>query len=150
MDLENNYVYNDECPICLTNKPDCLTNCNHSFCVKCVSKTSTCALCRTPLLIYKMCKEMKDNHFKKPKKCVSTNHIGVDIISSIHIPIGGALVERHYNYWHSIYNMLSIPAELRSNMDSSFLEEIYEIYEIPLTLQDISSTNENELIVDID
>ena len=140
MDLENNYVYNDECPICLTNKPDCLTNCNHSFCVKCVSKISNCALCRTPLLIYKICKEMKDNDFKKPKECVSTNHIG-----SLHISIDDTLVVRHYNYWRSVYNMLSIPAELRNNMDSLFLEEIHEV---PLTLEDVSSTN--ELIVDID
>lgn len=54
----------NECPICLTNKTDCLTICNHSYCVKCLSKTSNCALCRRPLLTYQICKELIENGCK--------------------------------------------------------------------------------------
>lgn len=39
----------EECPICLTKEPQCITECGHGFCVNCVSKIKMCAICRKQL-----------------------------------------------------------------------------------------------------
>ena len=48
----NNISYVESCSICY-NKSECITNCNHFFCIKCIkkwySKNNACPYCRTKI-----------------------------------------------------------------------------------------------------
>jgi len=50
------------CPICLYPRDIGYTECNHGYCVSCLSRITTCAICRKPLLrhrIYNLIKYKK-------------------------------------------------------------------------------------------
>lgn len=49
----------DQCPICFNDDELCYTECNHGYCICCLSKIKTCALCRSPLLRVQVCKEIR-------------------------------------------------------------------------------------------
>jgi hypothetical protein len=53
---------NNECPICLTNIATYYTECNHAFCLNCLSRITRCALCRKDLLRTKICREIKNRN----------------------------------------------------------------------------------------
>ena len=47
------------CPICIENPAEIITNCNHTFCICCLSRITKCAICRSPLQRVKLCIEIK-------------------------------------------------------------------------------------------
>ena len=47
------------CPICIENPAEIITNCNHAFCICCLSRITKCAICRSPLQRVKLCIEIK-------------------------------------------------------------------------------------------
>lgn len=55
--------YDDLCPICISNEPEYLTECGHSYCVTCLCRINKCALCRKVLVRSKICCEIR-NHKK--------------------------------------------------------------------------------------
>jgi hypothetical protein len=48
----------ETCPICLQNEVDSITECNHSFCVKCLCRVKKCPICRKSLNKSKICDEI--------------------------------------------------------------------------------------------
>lgn len=53
---EDNLIPDEECEICYENMKDCITECNHSFCMRCIKanmvhNTAQCPLCREKVLI---------------------------------------------------------------------------------------------------
>ena len=49
------------CPICLYQCDIVYTECNHGYCVPCLSRIIKCAICRKPLLRHKLCNAIKYN-----------------------------------------------------------------------------------------
>ena len=47
------------CPICIDNTAEYYTECNHKYCICCLSKIKQCALCRKDLLRTKLCSEIR-------------------------------------------------------------------------------------------
>lgn len=53
---------NELCPICIENLAENYTECNHSYCISCLSRISRCAMCRNPLQRAKICVEIKSKN----------------------------------------------------------------------------------------
>ena len=51
---------NKLCPICIEEKPNVFIECNHGYCVSCLCRIKSCALCRKPLQRYKLCIDIKN------------------------------------------------------------------------------------------
>jgi hypothetical protein len=51
--------YEVVCSICLEERELYYTECNHRYCITCLSKIHNCAICRSPLLRHKLCAEIK-------------------------------------------------------------------------------------------
>lgn len=49
----------DLCPICIENCSTHFTECNHSYCIGCLSRIKICAMCRNPLQRAKLYNEIK-------------------------------------------------------------------------------------------
>lgn len=47
------------CPICINDTAEYYTECNHKYCICCLSKIKQCALCRKDLLRTKLCSEIR-------------------------------------------------------------------------------------------
>jgi hypothetical protein len=47
------------CPICIDNTAEYYTECNHKYCICCLSKIKQCALCRKHLLRTEICSEIR-------------------------------------------------------------------------------------------
>lgn len=47
------------CPICINDTAEYYTECNHKYCICCLSKIKQCALCRKDLLRTKLCIEIR-------------------------------------------------------------------------------------------
>ena len=50
--------YDNECPICLEEKMLYSTECNHKYCLNCLSKIKYCSLCRKTLNKTLLCIEI--------------------------------------------------------------------------------------------
>jgi hypothetical protein len=48
----------DLCPICIENCSTYFTECNHSYCIGCLSRIKICAMCRNTLQRAKLCNEI--------------------------------------------------------------------------------------------
>ena len=46
------------CPICIHKKAEYYTECRHAYCIDCLSKIHTCAMCRKTLIHNKLCREI--------------------------------------------------------------------------------------------
>lgn len=53
------------CPICIQNKAEIFTECNHSYCIQCLCRIKKCAMCRKTLLRAELCEEIKHRFEKK-------------------------------------------------------------------------------------
>ena len=54
---------NDEvCPICIENHAEYYTECGHRYCVGCLSRIKTCAICRKSLIRSQLCDQIKRIH----------------------------------------------------------------------------------------
>ncbi len=54
-----------DCPICYELTNDFITtNCNHIFCINCITKIKWCAMCRTELTRSKLCKEIRQKYLQ--------------------------------------------------------------------------------------
>jgi hypothetical protein len=51
----------DLCPICIENPAINFTECNHGFCIGCLSRIKKCAMCRNPLQRAKLCIQIQEN-----------------------------------------------------------------------------------------
>jgi hypothetical protein len=49
------------CPICIENPGINFTECNHGFCIGCLSRIKKCAMCRNPLQRAKLCIQIQAN-----------------------------------------------------------------------------------------
>ena len=49
----------DLCPICIENPGINFTECNHGFCISCLSRIKNCAMCRNPLQRAKICLQIQ-------------------------------------------------------------------------------------------
>lgn len=49
----------DLCPICIENPGINFTECNHGFCITCLSRIKKCAMCRNPLQRAKICLQIQ-------------------------------------------------------------------------------------------
>ena len=47
------------CPICIENEAIYLTECNHKYCITCLNKIKSCALCRKKLLRPIICSKIR-------------------------------------------------------------------------------------------
>ena len=47
------------CPICIEKPTEYFTECNHGYCLECLSHLKNCALCRKSLLRNQLCIEIK-------------------------------------------------------------------------------------------
>ena len=47
------------CPICIEKPAEYFTECNHSFCIGCLCRIKSCAICRNALQRAKMCIQIK-------------------------------------------------------------------------------------------
>ena len=50
---------NELCPICIENPVINFTECNHGFCISCLSRIKKCAMCRNPLQRAKICVQIQ-------------------------------------------------------------------------------------------
>jgi hypothetical protein len=50
----------DLCPICIEHPGTNFTECNHGFCVSCLSRIKKCAMCRHPLQRAKICVQIQE------------------------------------------------------------------------------------------
>ena len=48
-----------ECPVCLDKEVEIIVECNHGYCISCISRIKKCCLCRKPLLRHKLCNNLK-------------------------------------------------------------------------------------------
>jgi len=53
------------CPICIDKEATVFTECNHGYCVCCISRIKKCSMCRKPLLHNELCNEIICWHSKK-------------------------------------------------------------------------------------
>ena len=51
-----------ECSICMEKEELYYTECNHSYCIQCLSKITKCAMCRKLLVRPLLCSEIKNNN----------------------------------------------------------------------------------------
>ncbi len=77
-----------DCPICYELTNDFITtNCNHIFCINCITKIKRCAMCRTELTRSKLCKEIKQRYLQTNNyENINTNineNINVNINTNI-------------------------------------------------------------------
>ena len=63
--------------ICLDEPELYYTECNHGYCITCLSKINKCAICRSPLLRHKLCTEIK-----RKKTFIELYTLDTPIISS--------------------------------------------------------------------
>ena len=47
------------CPVCIENPATHFTECNHKYCINCLSRITKCAMCRNPLQRSKLCSQIK-------------------------------------------------------------------------------------------
>jgi len=47
------------CPICIEKPGIIFTECNHGYCISCLSRIKKCALCRNPLQRAKLCLQIQ-------------------------------------------------------------------------------------------
>jgi hypothetical protein len=47
------------CPICIEKPAENYTECNHGYCIECLSRIKKCAMCRNPLQRTKICIQIK-------------------------------------------------------------------------------------------
>lgn len=66
---------NELCPICIENKAEYYTECNHGYCIGCLSHIKKCAMCRKSLIRTKLCIEIKSN---KKNRITDTTQLFVD------------------------------------------------------------------------
>jgi hypothetical protein len=60
-------LIDDLCPICINKKAECYTECQHAYCIDCLSKIHTCAMCRKTLIHNKLCREIvNSNRIQEP------------------------------------------------------------------------------------
>lgn len=50
---------NELCPICIENPGINFTECNHGYCIMCLSRIKKCAICRNPLQRAKICVQIQ-------------------------------------------------------------------------------------------
>lgn len=55
------------CPICIENSAEYYTECNHGYCIGCLSKIKRCALCRKNLIHSLVCVEILNSKKNKIK-----------------------------------------------------------------------------------
>lgn len=60
------------CSICIENEPSYLTECNHGYCISCLSRINKCALCRKVLQRSLICVEIK-RKVKRTNNTIITN-----------------------------------------------------------------------------
>jgi hypothetical protein len=82
-----NSVIIDLCSICITNISEYYTECNHGYCINCLSRINKCALCRKSLLRSQLCIEIRSKH----------NHVRTINNNVISILIGPNVDEDAYN-----------------------------------------------------
>lgn len=61
------------CPICMETPAEIITNCNHKFCICCLSRIKKCAMCRSPLQMTKLCIEIK-NAYERRHNIIENNY----------------------------------------------------------------------------
>ena len=63
----NELLIDELCPICINKKAEYYTECQHAYCIDCLSKIHTCAMCRKTLIHNKMCREIvNSNRTQRP------------------------------------------------------------------------------------
>lgn len=50
------------CPICIDKPITVFTECNHGYCINCLCRIKTCAMCRNLLVRSKICSEIKTKY----------------------------------------------------------------------------------------
>ncbi len=127
-----------DCPICLTNAVDCVTECGHAYCVKCLHRIQACAICRKQLQWPKICSEIRNNSFIKRK---------------IEIWLRGSIVPKHIYkqrvpLFQNFQNRLATYAlHVKTRYGSQVYREIEQILDTFLThaKQGLGSPNLHEL-----
>ncbi len=95
-----------DCPICYELTNDFITtNCNHIFCINCITKIKRCAMCRTELTRSKLCKEIKQIYLQTNiYESINTNineNINENINTDpLYIPL---------DFWVSVSQGLDLP-----------------------------------------
>jgi hypothetical protein len=56
----------DLCPICIEHPATYFTECNHGYCIRCLSHIKKCSICRHPLQRAKLCVEVKQIGLYEP------------------------------------------------------------------------------------
>lgn len=50
------------CPVCIENPATHLTECNHKYCINCLSRITKCAMCRNTLQRSNLCSQIKNTN----------------------------------------------------------------------------------------
>lgn len=64
----------EQCPICFENDAEYLTECKHAYCINCLCKIKTCALCRKSLKKGELCIQIKSYRYKKFRMGIKLEH----------------------------------------------------------------------------
>lgn len=60
------------CAICIENPATHFTECNHKYCISCLSRIKKCAMCRNPLQRSYLCSEIKNRNRNRNRNNLST------------------------------------------------------------------------------
>lgn len=73
----------ETCPICREKLAEYFTECNHKYCINCLSKIKKCAICRKTLLREQLCLEITENSRRIFKNSIQSHLNFVSHIISI-------------------------------------------------------------------
>ena len=100
------------CPICMEHPAAYFTECNHSYCIRCLSHIKKCALCRHPLQRVKLCVEIKKRNGinEQPPGPLYTYRISVDELPYFNSVIPSTDIHTsHPNGGINVYSFAVIP-----------------------------------------
>lgn len=70
------------CPICIEKPAYYYTECNHGYCIGCLSRIKKCAMCRKDLLREKLCKGIREK-FENKRNLIFEHEMWGNIIPTV-------------------------------------------------------------------